>query len=179
MDSALDTSTERSRLVRGEAAAWTEYYERIYPAMYSYALRRLSSTDSAQDAVSEALARTVKTIARQNETTASIEAWSFGILRHVVADAQRAMYRPHAADVRTPAEEPDDALVLASDHDSLRAAFALLSDEEREILELRVVARLSSEEVASMLSSTPGAVRMAQSRALVRLRSFYVSQEVS
>ena len=52
----------------------------------------------------------------------------------------------------------------------MRQAFARLSDADRELLELRVVAGLSAEEAAAVLGRRPGAVRMAQSRALTRLR---------
>jgi RNA polymerase sigma-70 factor (ECF subfamily) len=44
------------------------------------------------------------------------------------------------------------------------------------LLELRVVAELSTDEVASVLGRKPGAVRMAQSRALTRLRAL-ISEE--
>ena len=52
----------------------------------------------------------------------------------------------------------------------MRAAFERLGDEDREVLELRVVAGLSAEEVGNVLGKRAGAVRMAQSRALERLR---------
>lgn len=53
----------------------------------------------------------------------------------------------------------------------VREAFKKLNDDEREILELRVVAGLTSEDVAAVLSMTPGAVRTAQARALKKLRN--------
>lgn len=45
-----------------------------------------------------------------------------------------------------------------------------VSDKQREILHLRVVVGLSVEETAEAVGSTPGAVRVAQHRALNRLR---------
>ena len=53
-----------------------------------------------------------------------------------------------------------------------RAAFARLDPDERELLELRVVGGLSSADVAAALGKQPGTVRMAQMRALARLRTF-------
>jgi RNA polymerase sigma-70 factor (ECF subfamily) len=47
---------------------------------------------------------------------------------------------------------------------------ATLSDKQREIVVLRVVAGLSSEQTADAVGSTPEAVRVAQHRALARLR---------
>ena len=52
----------------------------------------------------------------------------------------------------------------------MRVAFERLAPEERELLELRVQGGLSSEEVGVLLGKRPGAVRMAQARALQRLR---------
>lgn len=46
-----------------------------------------------------------------------------------------------------------------------------VSDRQRDILHLRVVVGLSVEETAEVVGSTPGAVRVAQHRALNRLRA--------
>ena len=46
----------------------------------------------------------------------------------------------------------------------------LLPEKQREIVVLRVVVGLSAEETAEAVGSTPGAVRVAQHRALLRLR---------
>jgi RNA polymerase sigma-70 factor (ECF subfamily) len=47
----------------------------------------------------------------------------------------------------------------------------LLPIKQREILVLRVVVGLSAEETAAAVGSTPGAVRVAQHRALARLKT--------
>jgi len=53
-----------------------------------------------------------------------------------------------------------------------------LPDKQREILLLRVVVGLSAEETAEAVGSTPGAVRVAQHRALARLRKSMSEEEV-
>jgi RNA polymerase sigma-70 factor (ECF subfamily) len=53
-----------------------------------------------------------------------------------------------------------------------------LPEKQREILRLRVVVGLSAEETAEAVNSTPGAVRVAQHRALSRLRGVLASQGV-
>ena len=57
----------------------------------------------------------------------------------------------------------------------LRAAFAALPAADREVLALRVIAGLSADDVARVLGKRAGAVRMAQSRALGKLRSALAS----
>jgi RNA polymerase sigma-70 factor (ECF subfamily) len=173
MSDGFDDQSESARLRNRDPAAWESFYERVYPMMLAYAERRLGHGDVARDAVSEALARTVKTVARMQEVDASPEAWCIGILRHVVADAQRQDYRDKRSVVSYSDNAPDvtATVELNIEHDSVRHAFAQLNAHERELLELRVVAGLSSDEVAKMLSMRPSAVRMAQMRALEKLRS--------
>ncbi len=53
-----------------------------------------------------------------------------------------------------------------------------LSDKARDIIILRVFEGLPAEEVAQLVGSTPGAVRVAQHRALAKLRAV-VEEEAS
>jgi hypothetical protein len=54
-----------------------------------------------------------------------------------------------------------------------------LSDKQRDILRLRVVVGLSVEETAEIVGSTPGGVRVAQHRALNRLRTVLTPKPVA
>jgi RNA polymerase sigma-70 factor (ECF subfamily) len=54
--------------------------------------------------------------------------------------------------------------------DQMAALLRVLPEKQREIVVLRVVVGLSAEETAEAVGSTPGAVRVAQHRALARLR---------
>lgn len=65
---------------------------------------------------------------------------------------------------------PPEHAVAREQAEHVRSAFARLSLDEQEVLELRVVAGLSSDGAAHVLGKKPGAVRMAQARALARLR---------
>ena len=147
--------------------------------MLAYATRRVATTEEAQDAVSEALTRTVAGIDRLGATGASPESWLFGVLRHVVLDRQRTSYRHRDLPARREIADVDplESVVLDEEREAVRSAFAHLSEHDREILELRVVAGLSAEEVAEVLDMRPGAVRTAQSRALDRLRGLLLRVE--
>ena len=178
---AFEDSSDLVERARGaDRDAWETLYRRVYPRLLAYARRRLDP-DAARDAVSETMARAVANIGRYRPVsgTGSFEGWLFGICRHVVLDAQRAAgrrgYSP-PPDLVTHAD-PSEGLVSAEEADAVRQAFALLSDDDRELLELRVVGGLSAEETAEVLGRRPGAVRMAQSRALARLRRFLAEVE--
>jgi RNA polymerase sigma-70 factor, ECF subfamily len=165
---------------QGDGSAWEALYRRAYPRLLAYARRRLPSDDAARDAVSETMARAVRGLGRFRDDGNGFDAWLSGILRHVVLDAQRAAGRRPVVvggDLERASSQPgpEDVALAGFDASTMRAAFARLEEGDRELLELRVVLGLSSDEVASVLGKRPGAVRMAQSRALDRLRAHLVA----
>src|SRR5699024_1512871 len=111
-------------------------------------------------------------------------AFVYGIAQHNVADAHRSASRYRSDPV---ADVPD---VLEIDtgpekrvmHGELTKRMThmrdVLPDKQREIVVLRVLVGLSAEEAADAVGSTPGAVRVAQHRALSRLRGMLGAQEV-
>ncbi len=104
-------------------------------------------------------------------------AFVYGIAAHKVADAHRAAARNRAEPTDVVPERFDGAAgpeQLAINADSaarMNALLSVLPDKQREILILRVVVGLSAEETADAVGSTPGAVRVAQHRALAKLKS--------
>lgn len=104
-------------------------------------------------------------------------AFVYGIASHKVADAHRAAARNRSdpTDVvpeRWSADAGPEQLAIQSDvSDRMQQLLAVLPEKQREILTLRIVVGLSAEETAEAVGSTPGAVRVAQHRALARLKS--------
>ena len=69
------------------------------------------------------------------------------------------------------AVDPEENALLGSLSVRLGQLLRGLPDKQREILLLRVVVGLTAEETAEAIGSTPGAVRVAQHRALAKLRT--------
>lgn len=186
----MDDSTGLSALVEraqaGDPAAWDALYRRAYPRLLAYARRRLPTHDAARDAVSDTMAAAVRSVRAYRGEGGAWDAWLSGIIRHVVLDAQRRQSRrrdtvalvavvpDRAADT---AQQPEEVLVRSIEAAAVRAAFDRLTPTDRDVLELRVVMGLSSEEAAGVLGKHPGAVRMAQQRALRRLHALLELQE--
>jgi RNA polymerase sigma-70 factor (ECF subfamily) len=111
------------------------------------------------------------------------EAFVFGIAAHKVADVQRSAVRaavptdtvPDTADLNL---TPEERAVQAGDVDLAHSLLARLPENLRELLVLRIAVGLSAEETGRALGMTPGAVRVAQHRALSRLRA-YAAEEVT
>ena len=171
----IDTAMLVAAAREGERQAWETLYRRVYPRLIAYAYRRLQHRDLAAEAVSDTMLRAVAAINTYSGGDAGFDPWLFGICRHVITDLQRAMYRRLPAKLAqhdVEGAQPFEQLLADEERTLLRAAFARLDPDEQELLELRVVAGLSSTEAAAVLGKQPGAVRMAQLRALSRLRTF-------
>ncbi|MGH2739705.1 MAG: RNA polymerase sigma factor [Actinomycetota bacterium] len=158
----------------GDPDAWEVLYVRAYARLRSYARRRLPTADDAEEAVSETMMRAFDRIKAFTWRGAGFDAWMYGICRNVILEANRARGQSASAvSSLVPEQEPgpEDFLLNEEEARTVRAAFGQLHPEEQEVLELRVVGGLTAKEVGAVIGKRPGAVRMAQSRALDRLRS--------
>jgi len=159
----------------GDEDAWELLYRHVYPRLRTYLVRRVGP-ELVEDAVSDTMSRAIRGIGRFEPKKASFDAWVFGIAGHVAVDIHRHQVRVerHRRSIETHEREderqPEEVTILAEEHELVRSAFDRLSQNERDILELRIVAQLSAEETAAALGKKPGAVRTAQSRALAHLR---------
>jgi RNA polymerase sigma-70 factor (ECF subfamily) len=161
-----------------DAEAWDMLYRRMHGPLFRYARRRLPDAAAADDAVSETMARALARIPAFTWRGAGFEAWLFGVLRNVVREQRRRSMRtfgPGAGSAPVQHTTPVDHLLAAEEAVEVRAAFGRLSPSDQKVLELRLVEGLTAEQVAAVQGRRPGAVRMAQSRALARLRDLMVA----
>jgi RNA polymerase sigma-70 factor (ECF subfamily) len=161
-----------------DVLGWEALYRRMYPRLFAYCRRRLASDHDADEAVAETMVRAVSAVDRYVERGIGIDGWLFGICRNVLHERWRSEVRDRrwavvgAALVAPEAAGPAEHAIARDEQERLLEAFARLSDEEQEVLELRVAAGLDAEQVGDALGKRPGAVRMAQSRALAHLRTY-------
>ena len=108
-------------------------------------------------------------------------AFVYGIAAHKVADAHRAAARNRSDPTDVVPERfslaagPEQMALDAEASARMNKLLAVLPEKQREILVLRVVVGMSAEETAEAVGSTAGAVRVAQHRALARLKSEIVA----
>jgi RNA polymerase sigma-70 factor (ECF subfamily) len=103
-------------------------------------------------------------------------AFVFGIAAHKVTDAHRSAARNRALpvydvpDQADSAPDPEAVAISAATSQEVRDLLATLPEGHREVLVMRIVMGMSAEETGRALGMSPGAVRVAQHRALGRLR---------
>jgi RNA polymerase sigma-70 factor (ECF subfamily) len=177
--SADDIREVVARARRRDPDAWDALYRRVHPTLHAYARRRVSSPHAADDAVSETMMRALERIETFVWRGNGFDAWLHGILRNVLYENGRVYARAavghHVREVGTDEHEPLGRVLAREEAASVRQAFEQLSGGERRVLELRVLDRRSAEDTGEVLGKRAGAVRMAQARALDRLRALLVS----
>ncbi len=175
--------------VDGDRAAVDSVLRWIRPLVLRYCRARVGSQEktfaSADDVAQEVCLAVFAALPSYRDQGRPFLAFVYGIAAHKVADAHRSSARNRAEPVSEIPDSPELADAgpeqramqgeLAARMDQL---LDMLPDKQREILVLRVVVGLSAEETAEAVGSTPGAVRVAQHRALGKLRSVLQSEEV-
>ena len=160
----------------------------IRPMVVRYCRARLGRVDrssvSADDVAQEVCLAVLTALPGYRVQGRPFLAFVYGIASHKVIDAHRAATRnrsepvadvPDAMEVADGPEQRALRIELSSEMGKL---LDTLPEKQREILVLRVVVGLSAEETAEAVGSTPGAVRVAQHRALARLRKSMPEEEV-
>ena len=186
---SMTTQEERldavvAEAMAGDRVALREVLETIRPIVVRYCRARVGAMErsglSAEDVAQEVCLAAVMALPRYRDRGRPFLAFVYGIAAHKVADAYRAAGRDIAyptdsiPEHRSAEPDPEQAALEADSVTRMSELLEILPDKQREILILRVVVGLSAEETAEAVGSTPGAVRVAQHRALARLKSAIV-----
>ena len=174
--------------VDGSRRALQRIMRIIHPQVLRYCRARIGGhrQPTAEDVAQEICLAVATSIGTYKDKGRPFMAYVYGIAFNKVTDAHRAMGR----DKSTPTEEipedsareatPEEWALEADGSNRMRALLDTLSDKAKNIVILRVFNGLSAEETAEIVGSTPGAVRVAQHRALAQLRkTLQVAQETA
>jgi len=156
-------------------AAWGEIYMEFSAALFGYLRSR--AYPEAEDLLGETFYQAVRDVGRFEGSESDFRAWLFTIARHRLIDQRRRSGRRPEQPV--PVEDlvgtadsgdvEDEALARLSTDHALRLV-ATLSDDQQDVVMLRLMADLSIDEVARVLGKSPGAVKQLQRRALAALQ---------
>ncbi len=174
--------------VRGHPGAVEALLERIRPMVMRYCRARLGRITGhyyvADDVAQEVCLAVLAALPRYRDMGRPFASFVFGIASHKVADAVRTASRlavpfedlPDGPDERP---GPEETVVAYIEAERTRALLAQLPHHLRELLILRVVTGLSAEETGNVLGMSAGAVRVAQHRALARLRALAIEESIA
>ncbi len=163
----------------GDQSAVDELIGYLRPIMVRYCrsklgrVRPISSPDDVAQEVCLAVYRALPTYRHLGRPFLS---FVFGVAAHKVADVHRAAARDRSMptaetpDTLSVAENPEQVALRRELSERTGGLLRTLLPRQREILIMRVVLGMSAQETAEAVGTTADAVRVAQHRALNRLR---------
>jgi RNA polymerase sigma-70 factor (ECF subfamily) len=168
-------------LARRDRQAFGLLYDRYVARVYRYCLGRLGDREAAEDATSLIFTRALAALPTQKGQ--SFRSWLFTIAHNVVVNVYRDAPRTQPLAVIDEMVDPgptlDDLAVASERRHAVSEALALLPEEQRRVVELRL-AGLTGPDVAAALGRCHDSVRTTQWRAVARLRGLLgVSSEMT
>ncbi len=159
----------------GAEWAFAALYREANPRLMRYFASR--ARDEAQDLAAETWMAVARQIGSFEGAEDDFRRWLFTIAHHQLVGHWRSAGRrrdgpvpdSELSDLAGTADPSEDVVGALSAQEAVERIAAALSPEQAEIVLLRVLAGLTVEEVAQVVGKRPGAVRVAQHRALKKL----------
>jgi RNA polymerase sigma-70 factor (ECF subfamily) len=171
---------ELVRRAKTDRAAFALLFDRYYPRIARYCLRRLPTREIAEDVTSDVFLQVAAHLADfAGQSEIDFRCWLFRIATNaIVAHERQARRRSRlwqTAAARGQFDRPSanhslEARLDRLDWPAVREAIGQLDERDQTIVTLRFFADCSHEEIAQTVDANVGAVRTALSRALERLR---------
>lgn len=175
---AEDSRKEEIELVRRAAAgakdAFKELYEIYVDRLYRFILFRTNDPQLAEDLLSSVFLKAWENLGRFKTQQAPFGAWLFRIARNAIIDHYRVQ-KQHGPlseaehSIADPSEDVQAQVEQRAEIETILAAMARLTEEQREVLVLKLIEGLTTREIALAMNKSEGAVRALQMRGLQSL----------
>lgn len=175
---------DEARLVQqaqsGDPDSFARLYDVCFERVYRYVYFRVADTPTAEDITSQVFLKAWEHLDRYRSGSASFLAWLYTIARNQVIDHYRTRKESVPLDkiVSLPASGRTVAEQVESHFDlqAMRDALQFLTEEQQQVLILKFIVEMTTEEIAQAMNKNEGAVRALQMRALQAL-SKYLEKE--
>jgi RNA polymerase sigma-70 factor (ECF subfamily) len=167
--------TDAELVLRAKAAdhqAISTIYERYAAAIYRYIYYRISDVDLAEDIRADVFLRMLEGLDRYEDRGWPLSAWLYRIAHDRTIDTLRR----HRARSLLPLESwngtsdgPEIMIDLQLDREELLHTINQLTDDQRQVIQMRFLQEMSLQEVAHALGRTEGAVKALQHRGIQAL----------
>jgi len=153
------------------ASLYDEYFDRI--AHYIYV--RIGDRNEAENLAGDVFVKALESLKSYKERGVPMQAWLFRIAHNALVDHLRKKGRVTIVPIEgVTIMTKEDPVVVAErniEMERVREAMEKLTPEQREVVRLRFFGSLSSQEVATILHKSDGAVREMQRAAVEKLRT--------
>jgi len=173
----VEARGERALIERAkewDKGAWAEIYERHKQSIYRYVYYRVGDEGLAEELTGEVFLRALESIESFTFRGVSLVGWLYRIAKHLVIDHHREQRQQLDVsldeDVAVTEEGPGEIADKRRTCEQLEKALGQLTQEQREVVILRIIDGLPLAEVAQVMGKTRGAIKSLQHRGLASLR---------
>lgn len=171
-DETLDRLVAEAK--RGDREAFGRIFDAYAAPVHRFIASRVYSPSDAEDLTQLVFVKALEALPRYEARGVPFGGWLFRLARNAIIDQIRTR-KDHLPLLAAVTRETDDAgpeqrAALSEDLDRLAEALKELTDDQREVIELRFFAGLSVLEAAMAMGRQEGTIRGLQFRAIQTLR---------
>ena len=169
----LDNDQQLVEQARQDPAAFGALYDRYVDRIFAYTARLMQDEAAAQDVTAVTFEKALKQIRQRGWQGDSFVAWLYRIARNEAMSKLRRQkwLSPKSWFGSTELRATETAVQTRQTHQAIHRALTRLRPQDRDIIVLRYLEELSSEDVAAILACSPDNVYVRLHRALARLRA--------
>jgi RNA polymerase sigma-70 factor (TIGR02952 family) len=157
----------------GDTDAFGMLYDGYMEKIYRYIFFRVTDEQTAEDLTSQVFCKAWENLNRYKSTGAPFGAWLYTIARNAVIDHYRTRKETvsleEVTSLASDGPAPEDQTELKFELETLNEALQVLTDEQQQVLVLKFIAGMSTDEIADQLGKRAGAIRALQMRGLQAL----------
>ena len=159
---------------RGDTTAFGRIFDAYAGPIHRFIASRVSRPSDAEDLTQLVFVKALEALPRYEARGVPFGGWLFKLARNAIIDQSRTR-RDHLSLVAASTRESEEAspeaqASLRDEIASVAEALAELTDDQREVIELRFFAGLSVAETAEAMGRQDGTIRGLQFRAIAALR---------
>ena len=171
-DETLDRLVTEAK--RGDREAFGRIFDAYAAPVHRFIASRVNRPSDAEDLTQLVFVKALEALPRYESRGIPFGGWLFRLARNAIIDQIRT-HKDHLPLLAAVTRETDDAgpeqrAALSEDLDRLAEALKELTDDQREVIELRFFAGLSTLEAAMVMGRQEGTIRGRQFRAITSLR---------
>lgn len=157
----------------GSAEAYTRIFTALAPVVEGYL--RLQGAFEPEDLTSEVFLAVLRNLGSFEGDEPGFRSWVFTIAhRRLLDERRRATRRPapaplHEAPDRPATDDVEQTVVARLGAEQVRALCERLSDDQRDVLLMRLLGRMTIDDIAEVMARSPGAVKALQRRGLLAI----------
>lgn len=157
----------------GDSEAFGQLYDQYFKKIYTFIYYKISQKEITEDLVSDTFTKALYSINKFKIDKGTFSAWLYRIARNTVIDYYRISKQTYSLDNAIEmgiennfANDMDVAIQLNEVKDKL----SQLSEQQQEIIILRVWEQLSYKEISEIIGKSEASCKMAFSRGIKELR---------